>query len=140
MKIRSLFVCFLTLLLCLSLLSCGKTPAADELWQDARYTADTAFGEGEKTVTVTVTAGEKSVVFTVRTDADTLGEVLLAHGLIEGDDGPYGLYIKKVNGILADYDVNGRYWAFSKDGTSMMTGVDGATIADGDRYELTYAK
>ena len=49
----------------------------------------------------------------------------------------YGLYIKVVNGITADYDVDQSYWGFSKGGEYMMTGVDGTPFADGEVYELT---
>ena len=35
---------------------------------------------------------EKS--FEIRTDKETVGEALLETGLIEGEDGPYGLYVK----------------------------------------------
>ena len=56
--------------------------------------------------------------------------------LIDGENGAYGLYIKLVNGIEADYDKDGTYWAFYKNGEMMMVGVDGAVIADGEHYEL----
>ena len=48
--------------------------------------------------------------------------------------------LKKVNGITADYDVNKCYWGINKDGESLMTGVDGAEIKDGEHYELVYTK
>jgi len=87
-----------------------------------------------------VIVGEQSVTFTIKTDAETLGDALLAHNLIAGDQGDFGLYVKAVNGITADYDVDQSYWGFSKNGEYMMTGVDGTAIADGEVYELTYTK
>ena len=42
--------------------------------------------------------------------------------------------------MSADYDKDGAYWAFSKDGVDLMTGVDDTIIADGDKYEITYTK
>ena len=131
---------FLCLLCVICLVSCGEKTDAETLWKDAVYTADTEFGEGSKTVQVQVVAGENSVTFTLHTDAKTLGEALLAHGLIAGDTGEFGLYVKKVNGILADYDVDQSYWAFTKNGETMMTGVDMTEIADGEQYELVYTK
>ena len=110
------------------------------VWEDATYRSDKEFGEGSKTIEVEVKVEEQSVTFTIHTDAKTLGEALLAHKLIEGEDGPYGLYVKKVNGMLADYDVNQRYWSFCKGGTALMTGVDSTDIADGEHYEIVYAK
>jgi hypothetical protein len=118
----------------------GGAIAPEGLWKDATYLEDTEFGEGAKTVTVKVIAEDKSVTFTVKTDAKTLGEALLAHGLIAGDMGDYGLYIKFVNGIRADYDLDQRYWNFTKNGEYMMTGADMTDIADGECYEFTYAK
>jgi len=131
---------FLSLLCVICLVSCGEKTDVETLWKDAVYTADTEFGEGSKTVQVQVVAGENSVTFTVHTDAKTLGEALLAHDLIAGDIGEFGMYVKKVNGILADYDVDQSYWAFTKNGEAMMTGVDMTEIADGEQYELVYTK
>lgn len=109
-------------------------------WANATYLQDTEFGNGAKTVQVEVEAEGQSITFTIKTDAETLGEALLAHGLIAGEQGAYGLYVKTVNGILADYDVDGTYWGFYKNGEMMMTGVDGAEISDGEHYELVKQK
>ena len=106
------------------------------IWTNALYQNDTEIGEGAKTVQVEVKAGEKSVTFTIHTDKETLGDALLEHNLIAGEKGAYGLYVKLVNGIEADYDKDGTYWAFYKNGEMMMVGVDGAVIADGEHYEL----
>jgi hypothetical protein len=154
--IKSTFALILALLMTLCLFACkqqAETPetsagasedggaiAPEGLWKDATYLKDTEFGEGAKTVKVKVIVGEQSVTFTIKTDAETLGDALLAHGLIAGDQGDFGLYVKVVNGITADYDVDQSYWGFSKNGEYMMTGVDGTAIADGEVYELTYTK
>lgn len=114
--------------------------AGDGVWANATYTEDTELGEGAVTVKVEVKAEDKSVTFTVHTDKTVLGDALLEHSLIAGDEGEFGLYVKAVNGMTADYDVNQAYWAFYKDGEMMNTGVDGATIADGEHYELVYTK
>jgi len=129
----------LTLLTLFSLVACAdidKTGA----WETATYDRNTELGEGEKTVTVKVVAEEQELTFTIHTDKKTLGEALLEHKLIDGEEGPYGMYIKKVNGIVADYDADQTYWSLSKGGVDMMVGVDGAEIADGEQYELTKKK
>ena len=108
----------------------------NDIWTNALYQNDTEIGEGAKTVQVEVKAGDKSITFTVHTDKETLGDALLEHNLIAGEEGAYGLYVKLVNGIEADYDKDGTYWAFYKNGEMMMVGVDGAVIADGEHYEL----
>ena len=135
------------LLLCMSLLlsACGSREVLPQVWEDATYTEDTTMGEGSKTVDVYVTAADKSVKLTVKTDEEKLGAALLALGIIEGDMGEFGIYIKVVNGMTADYDVDASWWGFNKvlpDGTrdTMMTGVDGVTISDGEAYELIYSK
>lgn len=130
------------LLVCAALLglcSCGRA-VPEGLWENADYLTDKSFGNGGTTVAVEVTAGEKTVTFTVKTDKKTLGDALFEHDLIGGEEGPYGLYLKTVNGITADYDVDQSYWSFTKNGAMMMTGVDGAEIADGEHYELVYTK
>lgn len=120
------------------LTACSEAPAT--LWSDAMYLEDQEFGEGTKTVRVEVKAEEKTVVFTLHTDEEFLGEALLAHGLIEGEEGQFGLYVKKVNGITADYDVDQTYWSLSKGGEYLMTGVDTTPISDGEGYELVRTK
>ena len=127
----------LVLMLCLT--SCN-TVDAEGLWEDATYRRDMTFGKGEKTVSVTVRVEDKSVVFTVKTDEEYLGDALLEHELIDGEEGPFGLYVKKVNGITADYDTDKAYWKLVKDGEACAYGVDSAKINDGDSYELVYAK
>lgn len=135
------------LLLCMTLLlsACGSREVLPEVWENATYTEDTTLGEGSKTVDVYVTAADKSIKLTVKTDEENLGAALLALGIVDGDMGDFGLYVKVVNGMTADYDVDASWWGFNKvlsDGTreTMMTGVDGVTIADGEAYELIYSK
>ena len=137
-KLFTPILLILALVICLS--ACGKTVDVGALWEDAIYLEDTALGEGEKTVTVEVKVEDHSVTFTIKTDKAILGEALMEHSLLEGDEGPYGLYVKKVNGITADYDVDQSYWGFYKNGEYMMTGIDMTEFADGEHYELVYIK
>ena len=124
----------LVILLCFA--SCGsKNP-----WDDAIYKEDKTFGEGKTTVEVELTVNENNVTFTLKTDKTTLGDALTEHGLIEGEEGAYGLYVKKVNGITADYDIDKTYWAFYKDGVALLTGVDSTDISNGEHYEIVYTK
>ncbi len=97
--------------------------------------------EAKYTISVTVVddKGESSE-FELKTSSDILADALLEAKLVEGEDGPYGLYIKYVNGIRADYDKDGAYWALSKGGEVLMTGVSDTKISDGDKFELTYTK
>lgn len=126
--------------MCLSFCACGSKAYEKGLWENATYTEDTEFGNGAKTVMVEVRAEERSITFKINTDKETLSDALVEHNLISGEKGAYGLYVKVVNGITADYNINQSYWAFTKNGESMMSGVDGAEISDGEHYELVYTK
>lgn len=137
--VRTTALVLLSVILVLSFASCKDDKNVD-VWDSAIYTEDTALGEGETTFTVVVEALEKSVTFTVNTNEATVGAALLDCALIEGDEGAYGLYIKKVNGILADYDINQRYWAFYINDEYAMSGVDTTNIEDGVTYKLEYAQ
>ena len=131
---------FMIVAVCFSLFSCRKSDVAKDIWESAVYTENTELGEGAKAVEVEVKAEDKSVTFKINTDKETLGEALIDHELISGEQGAYGLYIKVVNGITADYDVDKSYWSLSKNGEYMTTGVDGTEISGGEHFEITYTK
>ena len=122
-----------------ALAACAKKDLGP-LWESAVYTENTTLGEGTKTITLDVVAGDNKVTFTLKTDRDILGDVLKDHKLVEGDEGEFGLYINSVNGIEASWEKDQAYWSVSKDGVMLMTGVDTTNIADGEKYELTYTK
>ncbi len=117
-----------------------KSPDNTGVWENAVYTENTTFGTGQNTLTVTVKAEVKSIDFTIETDKTVVGDALKEHKLIGGEEGPYGLYVKVVNGIEADYDKDQSYWSFEKDGEAMLTGVDSTEFKDGDHYELVRTK
>lgn len=77
---------------------------------------------------------------TVHTDEKTVGAALLALGLIAGDEGPYGLYIKTVNGVTADYDRDGVYWAFYVGDEYATSGVEQTQIVPGECYALRVSR
>ncbi len=142
-KIKTAILVFLICISTVVLLeSCKHSKEADLqgtiAQQNAVYTQDKTFGNGEKTVMVTVITDDNSVKFTLNTDKDTLGDALKEYELIEGDNEAYGLYVKKVNGIRADYDSDKAYWAFFKDGSPLEAGVDSTQINSGDSFEIRY--
>ena len=57
-------------------------------------------------------------------------------GLIAGDDGDFGLYVKTVDGVFAEYEATGTYWAFYVDGEYAMTGVDTTSAEEGKIYSF----
>lgn len=83
---------------------------------------------------------ENETKFEIHTDETTVGAALLNVGLIEGEDGPYGLYVMKVNGIEAIYENDGSYWAFYEDGAYGMTGVDQTEINPDVAYSFVQTK
>ena len=98
-------------------------------------------GGSEKQFTFVVTDIDgNDTAFEITTDKNTVGEALTDEGLIEGDDGPYGLYVKTVNGITADYDADGTYWAFYENGEYAMSGVDKTDIVPGAEYSFKVEK
>ena len=78
--------------------------------------------------------------FLIKTDKTTVGDALLELELIAGENGAYGLYVKKVNGILADYDVDQTYWAFYVNGEYVNYGVDSANVEEGATYTFKVEK
>ena len=137
--IQSTVTVILALIFIVALVSCD-TVEKTGVWENATYRKDTEFGNGAKTVVVEVKAEDQQVTFTIKTDKDTVGAALLEHGLIAGEEGAYGLYVKQVNGITADYDVDQTYWSFYINGEYAMTGVDTTEITEGAAYRLEYTK
>ena len=128
----------LTVVFCFA--ACEKEPVPADIWDSAIYTEDATLGEGETTLKVEVKIEGKTVVFILNTNADTVGAALLENGLIAGEMGDYGMYIKVVNGVTADYDIDQSYWAFWINGDYAMSGVDTTEIKEGDTYTLEYTK
>ena len=116
------------------------SPVSEAATSEAPATADTAaaaqvLGGGATAFTFTVVDGDGNETdYEIHTDAQTVGDALTELGLIEGEDSEYGLYVKTVNGITADYDTDGHYWAFYVDGEYAQTGVDATQVTAGASY------
>ncbi len=95
--------------------------------------------EGQKTITVTVVHKDGSEkLFTCKTTEAYLGPVLLAEKIVEGDMGDYGLFITAADGEIADYSVDGGWWAVYKGEEQTTTGADQVVIEDGDSFRIVY--
>ncbi len=144
-KNGSKLLCVLSVLLLLcGMTACksgnnGSSPSTG-LWDSALYREDTELGAGAKTVKVSVEAEDTKVLFTVHTDKETVGEALMEHDLVTGEDGQYGLFIHAVNGIVADFDKDQHYWAFFIGDEYAATGVEKTAITEGAAYRLVYTK
>lgn len=97
----------------------------------------TELGTGQKAFDFTVTDFDgKETQFKIHTDKETVGEALSELGLIDGEESEFGLYVKTVNGITADYNTDGKYWAFYIDNEYASTGVDSTAIENGKLYSF----
>ena len=97
--------------------------------------------EGMKHVTIEVImADETATVYEVDTDGDYLIDAMnAADGLsFEGEEGMYGLSVSTVNGVRADYTLDGAYWAFYVGGEYCNYGVSEQPIEDGDSFSIVY--
>ncbi|MBQ8604985.1 MAG: DUF4430 domain-containing protein [Oscillospiraceae bacterium] len=151
---KKLFPVLLSMVMVLSLVACSDDTSSQQdaqqnsrttqtvetgLWAAAIYTEDTEVGEGENIVAVTVSAEEKSIVITLKTDEENFGQALRKSGFVEGSESDYGLYISHVNGIKAIYEEDNAYWAFlDGEGNYMSYGVDEAELTGNDAYQLVY--
>ena len=160
-KIKSMLLCMmLTMAMAITAVGCGSKT---EGTADAQKNTETAIVNTETTVETEsvetaeaqeIVLGDGSVKFTfivvdadgnetdfvINTDKETVGDALLEQNLIEGEEGDYGLYVKTVNGITADYDTDHTYWAFYVNGEYASTGVDSTPVNEGDTYEFKVEK
>lgn len=96
---------------------------------------------GDKKITVEVVDDrQESKTYTVQTDAEYLRKALEeTEGLtIEGTESEYGLMVMTVNGVTADYNTNGAYWAFYVDGDYCNYSVDQQPLENGQAYQIVY--
>ena len=91
-------------------------------------------GDGAVSFTFVCEGSEKTTAYIIKTDKTTLADALLEHGLIAGDDGPYGLYVKTVCGETLDYDTDGKYWALWDGDNYASVGAGELEIQEGARY------
>lgn len=93
---------------------------------------------GVKNITVQVVHGDGSTKdFKLDTEREFLGQALADSAFVEGSQTQYGLYILTADGEMVD-EAKQEWWMVSKDGESLMVGVDSQPIADGEHYELTF--
>ena len=137
---KKLLAMMLVLLLILCSAGCGSIGGADADEEPVVHDGDT-IGEGSKTFAAQIVDLDGNAIsFTVKTDKTIVGEALQELGVLQGEEGPYGLYIKAVNGKTLDYDKDGAYWAFYVDGAYATAGVDETDIVETSVYLLKAEK
>ena len=108
------------------------------------FAPKSAAGNKDYTLAVVDDAGN-TVNYQASTDAEYLRQALeelekAEDFSIEGEEESYGLYIKTVNGVTADYDTDGAYWSIYVNGEYAANGVDSQPVNDGGAYRLVYEK
>lgn len=140
-RLLALLLCLLTLTVLFA--SCREisaeptgtqAPAADD-------STPTPRGEGATVFSLTVTDQDGTQKeYEIHTDAANVADALLELGLISGDDSEYGLYIKVVDGITADYSVDQTYWSLYVNGEYSMVGASSVPVTSGLQVELKKEK
>ena len=136
---KKIIALILALVMALSLVACGGTDTPDttpstEPSVESTPAASDSVG-ASFTVVVTDLDGTETT-FEYTSEAATVGEALLAEGLIAGDQSDWGLMVTTVNGITADWATENAYWAFYIDGEYAQTGVDATELTDGATYSF----
>ena len=143
-KMRGMLLCaILVAVMSLGMVGCGKNATSQEPVNASQEVSGgiTVLGEGQIAFNFAVVDKDgNETQFEIHTDKATVGEALLDLELIVGDMGAFGLYVKTVNGITADYDVDQTYWAFYVDGEYAMSGVDTTEIVAGANYMFKVEK
>lgn len=141
-KKKIILIAVLCLALCAAVLAAVLIPKGNST--DIVTDSETVIlGEGSNRFTLSVVDGEgKETLMDIATDEKMLGAALQKLGLLEGDEGPYGLYVTTVNGITAKYEEDGHWWCLyiredgSEEYTMAATGVDATEVKQGGLYRL----
>lgn len=114
-----------------------ETAGQEEAGKDEAQSELRTLGEGSAVFELSVEDKEGAQTkYEIHTDKETVGEALLELELIDGEEGEYGLYVKSVGGVTADYDTDGVYWAFYINDEYAQTGVDSTEIKEGESYSF----
>lgn len=142
---KKLIVLLLTLAMVLTMAACAAAPAGETTAATENTQAvtgdETEQTESLRRITVTVVhADGSSKVFEYETAHEFLGPLLEEEGLLLGEEGPYGLMIKEVDGESAVYETDGAYWALYEGDEYALQGIDSTPIVDGGTYKLEYTR
>lgn len=133
---KKILAILLAAVLVLSLCACGRKGLPGEAGAPVVNDGD-VIGEGKNSFTLEIVDKDGGkIVATVKCDDKIVGDALQAYGIIAGEEAEYGLYVKSVNGITADYDKDGTYWSFYINGEYAVAGVDMTEIENGATYTL----
>ena len=98
--------------------------------------------EGSKLVTIQIVhkdGTEKNLEY--GTDHEYLADLLLEKELVTGyASEEYGFTVESVDGVVADWAVDGAYWALYEGDEYATTSAAGIVLVDGGVYKLIYEK
>ena len=96
--------------------------------------------EGAKAVTIEIIHKDGSTKkLEYNTDAEFLADLLLEKELVTGyASEEYGFTIESVDGVLADWMVDGAYWALYEGEEYATASAAGIVLTDGGMYKLVY--
>ena len=95
--------------------------------------------EGMKSFTLEIVHKDGSAkTLSMKSDGEYLGEYLEKEGIITGEIGQYGMFIKAVEGEKAVYEEDNAYWGFYVNGEYAQLGIDQTPIEEGAVYKLAY--
>ncbi|MBQ0111112.1 MAG: hypothetical protein KBS41_04220 [Oscillospiraceae bacterium] len=101
----------------------------------------TVIGEGDKSFDFTVTDKDGKITgYTVKTNAETVGEALAENKLIGTEKDGNLTMVTAVLGQKLDYNTDKMYWSFLIDGQWATTGAFETKIEAGVSYAFTASK
>ena len=119
-----------------ALSGCSTAPA-ETTAPPAETQPVTEVGEGAANFELTIVDKDGVThLYRVHTNVGMMGEALTEVDLIDGEQGPYGMYIKSVLGQVLDYETDGMYWSFYVNGEYAQTGVDQIPVEHDGKYML----
>lgn len=134
-RISLLLAVVLIAALALAVCGCGKDPIP-EPDKDAKV-----LGTGKTTFLFSAVYEDGSQdSYEIHTDKTVLSDALDENKLISGEEGPYGYYVKAVNGVEAIYEKTGTYWALYVNGEYAVKGVSETEITEGASYTFKVEK
>ncbi len=142
-KILSLLVALMIAVSAILLVSCGTQKTTDTEGASKQESPAGTPSSEQFAYTITflvVDAEGKTETFEIQTNEKYLRGALESRGLIKGSESSYGMMVTEVNGIRADYTLDGAYWALYIGEDYAMEGVDKTELRDGAIYKFVYTK
>lgn len=126
----------LCILMIFSLASCKKDEEKTVEKTQNDFVEYEIKGEGVNDFYLDIIFESKEKHYEIKTNETTVGAALESLKIIEGEEGPYGMYISSVEGEKHVYEDGGKYWAFYVNDKYSEKSVDQTGIQNGETYSL----